>query len=38
MKLQMVGCSHHNSSVEVRERLAFNTDQVRAALAELRRQ
>ena len=36
MKLQMIGCSHHSSSVEVRERLAFNTDQARDALARLR--
>ena len=26
MKLQMLGCSHHNSTVEVRERLAFSPD------------
>ena len=32
MKLQMVGCSHHNASVEVRERLAFSADQTAAAL------
>lgn len=36
MKLQMVGCSHHNSSVQVRERLAFSPDQARSALASLR--
>jgi glutamyl-tRNA reductase len=36
MKLQMLGCSHHNSTVEVRERLAFNSDQARQALALLR--
>ena len=36
MKLQMLGCSHHNSTVEVRERLAFSTDQARQALALLR--
>lgn len=36
MKLQMVGCSHHNSPVELRERLAFSTDQVSAALGALR--
>ncbi len=35
MKLQMVGCSHHNSSLQVRERLAFNSDQARQALAKL---
>ena len=37
MKLQMIGCSHHNSSVEVRERLAFSPQQTRDALAILRR-
>ena len=36
MKLQMVGCSHHNSSVHVRERLAFSPDQARTALTLLR--
>ena len=36
MKLQMIGCSHHNSSVEVRERLAFTPEQARAALSRLR--
>jgi glutamyl-tRNA reductase len=32
MKLQMVGCSHHNASVQIRERLAFSADQTAAAL------
>lgn len=36
MKLLMVGCSHHNASVEVRERLAFGPEQARQALAQLR--
>ena len=36
MKLQMVGCSHHNSSVEVRERLAFSPDQAALALGKWR--
>ena len=36
MKLQMVGCSHHNSSVEVRERLAFSPDQAAMALGQWR--
>jgi glutamyl-tRNA reductase len=36
MKLQVVGCSHHNASVETRERLAFNPEQVRDALSRLR--
>lgn len=36
MKIQMVGCSHHRSSVEVRERIAFSPDQARTALVKLR--
>jgi glutamyl-tRNA reductase len=36
MKLQMVGCSHHNASLEVRERLAFSPDQVAVALDQWR--
>jgi glutamyl-tRNA reductase len=36
MKLQMVGCSHHSASVEVRERLAFSREQAAAALAQFR--
>ncbi len=36
MKLQVVGCSHHSASVETRERLAFNPEQVRRALQTLR--
>lgn len=36
MKLKMVGISHHNSTVEVRERLAFSDEQARTALGELR--
>lgn len=32
MKLQMVGCSHHGTSVAVRERLAFNQAQTIEAL------
>ncbi len=38
MKLQMVGCSHHNSPVERRERLAFSPQQAGEALHALRRQ
>ncbi len=37
MKLQMVGCSHHRSSVELRERLAFTPEQARDALSCFRR-
>jgi glutamyl-tRNA reductase len=36
MKLQMIGCSHHNSSLAVRERLAFSPVQVGLALDGLR--
>lgn len=36
MKLQMVGCSHHRSRVEVRERLAFSVAQASHALDGLR--
>jgi glutamyl-tRNA reductase len=36
MKLQMVGCSHHNSRLEVRERLAFPPAKAHQALASLR--
>ncbi len=36
MRLNLVGCSHHNTSVDVRERLAFTGDQVDDALAKLR--
>ena len=36
MKLNLVGCSHHNTSVDIRERLAFNGRQVQDALAKLR--
>jgi glutamyl-tRNA reductase len=38
MKVQMIGCSHHHSSVAVRERLAFGPTQVGLALEQLRRQ
>jgi glutamyl-tRNA reductase len=36
MKLQMIGCSHHTASVEIRERLAFTPEQTREALQLLR--
>jgi len=36
MKLQMVGCSHHNAPLAIRERLAFNPEQAAAALARWR--
>ncbi len=37
MKLLMVGCSHHRSGVEVRERLAFSSAQAGEALDHLRK-
>lgn len=36
MIVQMVGCSHHNSPVEVRERLAFSPADVPRAIEQLR--
>jgi len=36
MKLQVYGCSHHSSSVETRERLAFSPQQTADALSLLR--
>jgi glutamyl-tRNA reductase len=36
MKLQLVGCSHHQASVEIRERLAFSPSQTEEALDALR--
>lgn len=37
MKVQMLGCSHHHSSLAVRERLAFSPEQARQALGDFRR-
>ena len=36
MKMQIIGCSHHTSTVEIRERLAFSADQAKNALSRLR--
>ena len=36
VQLSLVGCNHHNASVDVRERLAFTGDQVPDALVRLR--
>lgn len=36
MKLQVIGCSHHSSEIETRERLAFSPEQTRQALSLLR--
>ena len=38
MKLSVIGCNHHTSAVEFRERLAFTNDQVADALARFRGQ
>ncbi len=36
MTLQMMGCSHHDTAVEFRERFSFSTEQVTSALAAFR--
>lgn len=36
MKLQMVGCSHRDAAVELREKLSFTPEQARAALDAFR--
>ena len=36
MQLSLVGCNHHTASVDIRERLAFNGEQVTDALRQLR--
>ncbi|MCD0463110.1 glutamyl-tRNA reductase [Roseiconus lacunae] len=36
MQLQMIGCSHHDSAVEFRERVAFSTEQIGTALDAFR--
>ncbi|MCO8121723.1 glutamyl-tRNA reductase [Stieleria sp. TO1_6] len=36
MKLQMIGCSHHDAAVEFREQVSFSSDQIGAALLEFR--
>jgi glutamyl-tRNA reductase len=38
MKVQVVGCSHHSTSISLRERLAFSPEQTCAALDALRRE
>jgi glutamyl-tRNA reductase len=37
MKLQMIGCSHRRTGIDVRERLAFDANQANTALDDLRR-
>ena len=36
MKLQMIGCTHHDAAVEFRERVSFSADEVSDALADFR--
>lgn len=38
MKLRMLGCSHHDTVLEVREQVAFSPEQVREALERLKHQ
>ena len=37
MKLQMIGCSHHDAAVEFREKVSFTTEEVSDALNNFRR-
>jgi len=37
MNVQVVGCSHHDTAIAIRERLAFSPDQTREALDHWRR-
>ena len=37
MKMQMIGCSHRNAPISIRERLAFSPEQTRDALDAMRR-
>ena len=36
MKLQMIGCSHHDAAVEFREKISFTSDQISHALSAFR--
>ena len=36
MNFQIVGCSHHTSSLQLREQLAFSPDDTRRALRQLK--
>ena len=36
MKLQMIGCSHHDAAVEFRERVSFTADQIGGVLDAFR--
>ena len=35
MKLRMVGCSHNQASIEIRQRLAFDSKQVGRGLSSM---
>ena len=37
MKIQVVGCSHHNAAIKVREQLAFSPEQTGDAISQLRK-
>lgn len=36
MKLRMIGCSHHDTPLEIREQVAFTTEQISAALSQIK--
>ncbi len=36
MHVQLLGCSHHNTPVAIRERLSFGPEQIRQSLQRLR--
>ncbi|MBU6172718.1 MAG: glutamyl-tRNA reductase, partial [Planctomycetes bacterium] len=38
MRIRMIGCSHHSTPVEVREKFSFTEEQIEAALNSLRDQ
>ena len=38
MKLQMIGCNHHDAAVEFRERVSFSAEQVDRTLVAFRQQ
>jgi len=38
MKLRMIGCSHHDTPLEIREQVAFSSEQITQALWSLREQ
>ena len=36
MKLRMIGCSHHETPLEIREQVAFTSEEVTRALSEIK--